>query len=172
MNIDPLKIKEKDLPLIVLSDDLRGFMGWAIKAHTHGAYNHAMLMIEPGTFVSQGGTYKKVPISTYTSGKHRLKFWTYPFSEDEKSMIRFQVKEDLAQNWWRKSYDWLGVIGQLLKIRKLNNPRKSYCSERVAKYMRLVSALKTFNPHPSPSGINRICKIIPQFKVFGHFFVD
>lgn len=173
MIIDPLKITEKHLPLIVLSDDMRSFFSWGIKAHTRGLYSHAMMMLKPGKFVTQGWTYKEVNVEKYMKPRYRLKFWSYPFTEEEKSQIRFAVEEDLSRSWWHKSYDWIGIIGQLFRIRKLNNPFKSFCSERVAKYLRLILLLKNVVPlHPSPSQLNEICKAVSKFKVFGHWITD
>ena len=114
--IDPLKIKSEDLPLIVFSDDLRGFFAWGIRVHSEGNYSHSMLMIREGTFVTQGGTYSEIPITKYMSNRYRLKFWKIKgLTEDDKSRIRFAVDEDLAQNWWHKSYDFLGIIHHYAK---------------------------------------------------------
>ena len=75
--IDPLEIKKEDMPIFVFSDDLRGFLGWGIKNHTQGNYNHSMIMIEPGYVVTQGLTYKEIPIADYMKPSARLKFWRF-----------------------------------------------------------------------------------------------
>jgi len=173
MIIDPLKIKEEDLPLIVFSDDLRGFFAWGIRVHSEGSYSHSMLMIREGTLVTQGGTYSEIPITKYMNSRYRLKFWKIKgLTEDDKSRIRFAVNKDLAQNWWKKSYDWLGIIGQLFRIRGLNNPKKYYCSERIAKYLRLTFLKDKISLHPSPSNLNKLFKEIPDMEVFGYWFSD
>ena len=60
--VDTHSILNKDLPLIVLADDLRSFLGWGIKAHTSGQYSHIMAMVEPGMFASQGWVFDSIPM--------------------------------------------------------------------------------------------------------------
>lgn len=172
--IDPLNIKKEDLPLIVFSDDLKGFIGWAIKAHTDGVYNHVMIMMRPGYVVTQGWTYKEIPIEKYMSSRYRLKFWQIKDIEHRDILaIRNAVDDDLEASWWAKSYDWLGIVGQFLKLRGINNPKKSYCSERIANYLNLLSYLKDDIPlHPSPSRLNKIFKTLDRMKVLGWWMAD
>ena len=128
--INPLQIKQKDLPLIVLSDNVRGLFAFAIKAHSKGSYNHTMSMIRPGFVATQGMTYKEVPIEKYMNSKYRLKFWQPQLTGEQEERYVELVNEGLDQNWFKKSYDILGVLGQLIKIKLIQNPWKNYCSER------------------------------------------
>ncbi|GAG51830.1 unnamed protein product, partial [marine sediment metagenome] len=68
--IYPTKITIDDLPMVVFSDDVRGFLPWMIKAHTQGSYNHCMWMVDPGYFVTQAWTYKEIDIKRYMGGRH------------------------------------------------------------------------------------------------------
>ena len=165
--INPKKIPEDMLPIIILSDDLRGVFSWAIKSHTNGYYSHAMIMINKGKVVTQGGTYKEVPIENYMTERYRLKFWKPDLTLRDILTIQKEVNKDLKQNWWRKSYDYLGILGQLFKVRWLNNPYKSFCSERVAKYLRLV--FDCIPKHPAPADLNKLFAKMGRMSVYGHW---
>lgn len=172
--INPYEIKKEDFPVFVFSDDLRGLFAWAIKSHTRGFYSHGMIMINPGKVATQGGTYKEHSIDIYMRGNHRLKFWIYTkLKPIDREHIIDKVEKDLEQSWWRRSYDYLGIIGQLFKISWFNNPYKSFCTERVASYLRLIPELKDKIPkHPSPAQLNKLFKNIPGMKVLGRCFED
>lgn len=171
--IDPLTIPEKDLPLIVLSDDRRGFLGFGIKAHTHGNYNHAMVMHKKGYFASQNpGGYKEIPLETYLKPHITLKFWQYTnMSAKKKKALLKAIQSDLKAPWYKTKYDYLGIVGQFLRIRWLNNPWASYCSERVAVYCRKIWKL-IIRYKPSPSELNEDFKKIVKMKVYGYYLPD
>jgi len=171
--INPLDIKEEDLPLIVLADNLRSFIAWGIRKHTKGQYVHIMSMHRTGFFASQGWMYKEVPIRTYMEKGYRLKFWkcknlTTEAREEWLNMIETELKAP----WWERKYDIGGIFGQLIFLRFINNPFTRYCSERVApkirKFFRIV-----LRKHPSPSDCNKALTTSPdKAEVLGHYFWD
>ena len=169
--VDPLKFEEKDLPLIVFSDDMRSFFSWSIKAHSKGNYSHVMMMIQPGKFVTQGWTYKEVPAKTYLKKRFRLKFWKPKgLSATEQIAIYDAIHEDLKRSWWRRSYDWLGIVGQFFKVKWFNNPYKDYCTERVGKYLRMIPEIKSKIPlRTTPAELNRVIETLARFKVYGYW---
>lgn len=179
MKINPLEIKEKDLPLIVFSDDRRGFLSWLIKSHSSGNYNHVMEMHRPCFFASQHYTgYKEIPVEKYMKASITLKFWKY---RDLTKLTRERwidaIEADLNAPWHKKRYDFLGLVGQILgKIhpifRKINNPWIRYCSERLAHRMREI--LYMIIPlHPNPGELNSICKEnVARMEMLGHWFED
>lgn len=168
--IDPRKIKQADLPLWVLSDDMRGFFSWGIKAHSQGNYSHIMSMVRPRYFATQSWTYRKVPIERYMKNYYRLKFWKPDLNPELKKILMQTVMRELNQPWWKRRYDFLGILGQALKIPWLNNPWRDYCSEKEAEHLRLVG-MDIFR-HPSPSQINSYFKTIPQMSVLGYWQED
>jgi len=175
MIIDPLSLKRQHLPVIVLTDDIRGFMGWIIKAHQHGNYNHIMMMVYPGSVVTQGWTYKEVDIEeTYMTGKHRLKFWRIKdLTPQERINIEEAVDKDLKAPWYRKMYDVVGIIGKLIRIRKIQSPWQYYCNERVERYLRLIPSLRLKIPlHSSPSHLNKLFKGLTEMEFVGYWFKD
>ena len=79
------EIEEKDLPLIILSDDRRGFLGWGIKSHSGGNYSHIMEYHKLGFFASQNfNGFREVPIEKYLKSRYLLKVWKYKDLSDEK----------------------------------------------------------------------------------------
>lgn len=171
--IDPKKLKEDDLPLIVLSDDRRSFIGWAIKAHSSGNYNHIMELYRPETLASQDFRgFRELSIDKYMKSFMFLKFWRVKImtKEQQEAWIS-SVKEDLLAPWRERRYDFLGLLGQLLPgkwTRSLNNPRTRYCSERVAVRLR-----KIFNSnipkHPNPSELDELFKTMPEMECLGYW---
>ena len=173
--IDPTSdIVEADLPLIVFSDDRQGFVGWKIKSHTKANYNHQMKMVRLGFVVTQGITYKEIPIQEYMRSNQFLKFWRYDLlTEQYRQLIKEAVERDLNAKWWRRSYDFLGIVGQALHIRWLQSPFQKYCSEREASHWRIVPELRSkIPPRPSPGEFNAILKGIPAMKIIGYCWSD
>jgi hypothetical protein len=177
--IDPLKIKESDLPLVVLSDDRRSFLGWAIKAHTQGNYNHIMEMHKEGFFASQNFSgFKEIPVEKYMKNNISLKFWQYKdLSPEKKKEWIDEVNKELKEPGWKKGYDWLGIVGQFLskihpKFRWLNIPWAEYCSERVNPRIRNIWNI--FLPYKAnPSEANEKFKNRPnKMQVFGKWEAD
>lgn len=172
--INPKKIKKEAFPLFVLSDDLRGFFSLGIRIHSEGNYSHIMSMTIPSYFDTQGFLFKRVKVEKYMTGRHRLKFWQpRGLTGTEKLKVIEAIEKDLKAPWWERKYDVLGVIGQLFRIRWINNPFTYYCSERIAKYARLIDWLKDKIPlRPSPSKINRIFKTVEKMGVYGYYEKD
>jgi hypothetical protein len=171
--IDPLKIPESDLPLIVCEEDRRSFLGWAIKSHSKGQYNHIMELFKPCTVASQDpGGFKEKPIDLYLKPQVFLKFWRYKgLTEDIKKDWLSNINNDLKQPWWRKRYDFLGILGQALNIKWIQSPWANYCSERVDKH--IAKPLKIcLSKGSTPSDINMAFNTNPKFEVYGYWFMD
>jgi len=169
--IDPLKIPKEDLPLIVLSDHSSGFIQWAIKARTKGNYNHVMTCIKTGTFDSQGNTFSRIPMSRYMTPHSRLKFWKIKdLTEKEKASIRLRIMRRLNLPSWKRRYDYIGLIGQVVGLRWINNPWTPYCSEQVRDDV--LEGLISTPKHPTPTDLNRIFKDHPWCEIYGRWASD
>ncbi len=169
--VNPYRFKDDDLPLIVLSTHSSGFIQWLIKFKTKSNWNHIMLQLNKGRFVSQGNTFSSIPLDRYMTKYSRLKFWRIkelPFSQ--KNKLADLVNKDLKSPWWKRRYDYLGIIGQAIGIKQVNNPNTMYCSERVAKYLRKI--LDGIPAHPSPEDLNKIFKKHKRFEVAGYWWAD
>jgi len=171
---DVRNIPADDLPLLVLSDNTMSLLSLGIKFHQRGAYNHLMWMRQPGYFATQDMLFKEVPINKYLTGKHRLKFWSFNFSEGSKNFIRNMIYTDLCRPWYKRLYDPLQIIGKLFRTPKLQLPYFDICSDK-AKYLRHVD--KTFCAdvprHRSPSEINHyLQKRLHTYFVYGRHVSD
>ena len=172
----------KDLPLggfpyLVFADKTYGWIESLIKIRTKGEYNHVMFAIAPDKFASQGGTYSTFPFSAYMKKGNRLKFVEIAGLTDlQKAKILESIEKKLGQPWYKKRYDFLGILGQAVGIKKINNPWIDYCSEDVVEHIKymakiisytdpLKKALVLMPDHGSPQDINDYIKQYPeQFK--------
>lgn len=168
--IYPLELKEKDLPLIVLLDDRRGWLGFLIKRHTSGVYGHIAEMVYPGYFASQDFVgYREVDVEKYLKPHITLKFWRIKdITDKEKQLWREVVEADLNAPWVRRRYDILGFIGALLHIRWLQNPHIEYCGEKVADRFRSVFNL-IVPKQSTPSELNKFMEEHKRFECIGYW---
>lgn len=178
--IEPSEIPEKDLPLIVLQDDLRGVVGLSIKRRTKGNYCHVMEMHKQGFYASQNASgFKEVPIKKIAKPYIRLKFWKYTaIKPRERKGWRAKIDMEIRSPWWKRRYDFLGIVGQGLYsifrlpiLKRLNNPWTKFCSERVASHLRDELGLK-LPLHPSPADLNRAFEKMDSMEVYGYWFHD
>jgi hypothetical protein len=176
--INPLTFTDNDTPIIMLCDDLRGFMGWAIKSHTKGNYNHACIIHRKGRIVSQGfSSFMPHDITVYLTSGMMLKFWRIKdMTLFEKSYVRMAIAKRLGLPWWRRTYDFLGVIGgQLTGMRWIQNPFQAFCSEQVMDdYIAQVPRAKDVSIYkPSPSELNVIFSNNPEImECLGYWWMD
>lgn len=176
--VDPRTFTESDLPIIVLSDDRRGFIGWAIRQHTSGNYNHVFIMHKPGMCVSQDFSgFKEKSINKYLVPSQMLKFWRIKdLTVFDKDRINTAIANRLALPWWWRTYDFLGVIGgQFLRIKWLQNPWQTFCSEQVnIDYLWSTKAGASMGiKQPSPSELDKIFKEFPNImEVLGYWWKD
>lgn len=173
-SIDPRKIPCKDLPLIILVDDRNSFIGWGIKSHSKGCYNHVMTMYKPGIVASMDfAGYRERPIEDYLTRNVSLKFWRYD-NATEAQHIRFilEIMKRLKEPWYKRRYDFLGIIGQLLNIRWIQNPFKRYCSEDEAIHIKKAYGLKSVPTRPSPAELNQYFKDHIGWSVYGRWWSE
>lgn len=154
--VDPTTFKDEDLPLIVLTDDRTGLIGWAIKWHTKGNYGHSFIMHRPGYCVSQDFIgFKEKPIGDYMKPNLMLKFWRIKnITPQEKIIINNAISARLKDRSGIFSYDFIGTFfGQLTGLRWFQNPWQEYCSEEVnddlIKNVKGTDIMKLKNPNPS-----------------------
>lgn len=151
----------------VQSGDMRGLLGWGIRARTKSSWNHSMILHRKGYLVSQGWTYKEIPLSQYLKKGIILKFWTcVDITPEEKNGILHLIKKDLKLPWWRRMYDFPGIIGQAVGIRWINVPWLNYCSEAIKKLAQILLS-KKLSKHPNPEDIDMAFKKSPRMEVLG-----
>jgi hypothetical protein len=143
-------------------------------------------MINPGRFASQGNFFAEDPLSRYMTKNSRLKFWKIKnLKKEEKDLIEKRINERLTRKrpFWRflTDYDYLGILGQAIGIKRLNNPFRVYCSEQILEdVLKDVIQLAIekdgliirLPQHPSPNDINEYFKYHPRMEVYGRWSAD
>lgn len=173
--VDPREFGRDDLPIIVLVDDLRGFIGWSIKAHQSGNYNHSMIMHKIGKIASQDfAGFREKPIEDYLKSNFMLKFWRIKdLTSLEAIIIVANVSKRLSLPWYRRQYDWIGIFGQFIRLNFIQNPFSAYCSEQVRDdYIKSVEKADRVVPRkPSPSTLDMTFKLYPNiFECKGYWW--
>lgn len=176
--IDPFNFPQEAYPMIALVDDVRSFVGWGIRAHTNGNYNHAIILHKFRMCVSQDlDGFKEKSINKYTVNGMILKFWTIKdLTPEEKKSILDAIDKRLALPWWRRTYDFLGTfVGQLINVKWLQNPFQEFCSEEVNDdYIVPVKRAAIMGiKEPSPSELNDYFVRNPAImECLGYFWFD
>ena len=171
--VDPRSFTQEDFdvsgPIFVESADMRGFFGFGIRLRTKSNFNHSMMMRQPGLICSQNLFYKEVPIEQYMKPGMILKFWVcQDITAVEKRYIQHKIKRDLAKPWYKRFYDFPGVVGQLFGMRWFNISWLNYCSERVARKVRVI--LPSLRRYPTPEDIEIEFKRSRRMKILGYWF--
>ena len=171
--IDPLKISTEDTPLIMLVDNRNAFVSWLIKWHTKGEYNHICEMHRLGFLATQDPIgFHEVPIETYMKKNLFLKFWKFKnITLGQKTDWLHNIVAEIHKPWIKRRYDFVGLIGQLLNIRWINNTWTKYCSEMVRSH--ILEPLKlNIALHITPSEFNDYFNRDSNFEVYGYWFMD
>lgn len=172
--VDPTTFKDGDLTFI-LCNDAQGMLGWFIKWYTKGNYCHAMIMRRPGFVCTQNDTYKELPLKNYLINSEGLKFWRINnLTPAEFNLINVAITKDLSAPWWRRMYNYLGLVGQALHVPGISMPGQDICSQRDAEYLRLLPRLASIIPeHPSPADLDSIFRAYPKLMTcIGYFWMD
>lgn len=184
--MNPKEISPDVLPCFVFSDETSGLIEFLIKFRTKGDYNHVMLQCRPGFFASQGNTYSEAPLSRYMNKGKRLKYVeVLGLTPVQKKLVVASVNKKLALPWYRKLYDWLGIVGQATGLPWLNTPGLNYCSEDAPSHFMFMAQLGLddadpkkaillgMGGHKSPQGLNEYMKKYPNvFHVVGKWEAD
>lgn len=183
--MNPQLIPLSDLPLIAFSSNNSGAIEFAINWRTQGDYNHIMWMTKTGIVASQGNTYSEVSVERYMKKNSRLKFvQIVGLTAVQKAFIQESIKQKLALPWYKKLYDWFGILGQAIGIEWINTPGLEFCSEDVPQHLKyLAKFMNDDNPlkkilediprHTSPQKLNEYFKKFPEhFKVYGKWEAD
>ena len=149
-------------PCQVWADSNSNLIASAIKARTKANYSHVMWMVRPGVLVTQGFTgYREIQIGDYMKPSNRLKFiGLNGITNEGRKAIYESIYKKLDGPWYRKGYDFLGIIGQLTGIKWIQNPWKDFCSEDVP--FHLKRALKNAPSEFSPELADAINGIAPE----------
>jgi len=158
------------LPMPVLSDNLRSFFSWGIKAHAKGCYNHFMWMIYPGVLASQNFLFQSQPVKDYFD-TCRLKLWhckTWT-PADRLSVIK-AIENKLKQPWYKRLYDIPAIFGQLF-WKEIQTPGLRICSD-YGDYLKLADPSYNLR-FPDPEQVNSWLEEHPErYEVYGRYVPD
>ena len=153
---DLYNVKEDQLPMLVISDNLQGLFGLLIKLVTKSFYSHFMFMHKPGMMATQSWWFHEREAKSFQVNSLKL-FWCPTWTQAQRDTLTQVINGCLSKGKWATRYDVLGVVGQFLGWDWLQNPNTNFCSEHFSK-LALVDAdaleyLKG-NKHPTPEEIN------------------
>ena len=141
---DPRLIPQSDMPLIVLSNNTKQEVSWLIDQRTNipglPPRDHAMLSINQGKFVWQSmglwDAYKEAPMDPFLVDGGQLAFvQLVNNSPDFTKAFTKSVQKRLLAPPWQKTYDYLGVFGQLIGQNWIHTPGLEYCSVDVIRHL-------------------------------------
>lgn len=145
--VDPASFNPIDLFNIVLVDNSQDFISWGIKDDTASNYNHAMTQRSVAMVDSQDMFYHSVPLKKYLIPANKLKFWQIKdLTEDEWQLLNKVVLADLNAPLWQRFYNYLGIVGQAVKLPWISFPGLRFCSQRVAIQMRNIPRIAAVLP--------------------------
>lgn len=129
----PIQISDpRTLPpnfYFISKDGTFDFVSYLIKLRTQAEWNHSMLMRKPGMVVSQGWQLAETPINAYMKNGTRLDFFTLVDPNPQViNLMNAYIDKRLSGNWVSKSYDILGIFGQILGVPAIHTPGLDYCS--------------------------------------------
>jgi len=160
-------------PVITLCSEVQSPIGSAISVFSHGNYNHIMLQISATSFVSQDMRgLRKRPVSDFMKPRFKLKFFGI-YNRDYRRALMEDTLKRLDAPWWKRRYDFLGIVGHLLHIPCIQSPLAHYCSELAAKQLNAACKLNPPIPkYASPAQMNTLFKNYDFIKLLGYWFVD
>lgn len=113
----------------ISKDGTFDFMSWLIKLRTQAVWNHSMVSRKPGFVVSQDLQLEEIPIDRYMKNGTRLDFFTLVNPDPNViSLMNAYIDKRLSGNWLSKSYDIIGIFGQLIGVPAIHTPGLDYCS--------------------------------------------
>lgn len=181
---DPRTIPQADLPLIVFSDVTYGWIAFLIKWRTSGDYDHVMISITKGKFICQDFSgYHEIPMENYLKKGNRLKFFSLVnITPSAIITLNHSINDRLKLSWWKKCYDWLGIIGQALGQEWIHTPGLEYCSEDVVRKLKNISpylpqqdqtVISNIGNQWNPEQLEIYCQSHPEtFKEYGKWEAD
>jgi hypothetical protein len=94
-----------------------------------GLWNHSMLMRNPGKVVWQGIQIVEKPIDFYMKKDTRMDFFTIKnLPPNALIAMNKYINHRMSGPWYSQTYDFIGILGQILKQPWIHTPGLDYCS--------------------------------------------
>jgi hypothetical protein len=163
-------VRQELLPMPVLSDNIRSFFSWGIKAHEHGCYNHFMWMIHPGVLASQNFLYQSQSVKDYTKDC-RLKLWyCKSWTPENRNTVIKLIEDRLNLPWYKRLYDVPAILGQLT-WKEIQVPYLRICSD-YGEYIKSADPEYDLH-HPDPENVNKWLEQRNDcYEVYGRYVPD
>jgi len=129
---DLYQVKPEQLPMMVISDNLRGAFGLLIKMVTKSFYSHFMWMYAPGKFATQSWWFHAADAKSFQVNSLKL-FWCPTWTQAQRDTLTQVINGCLSKGKWATRYDVLGVVGQFLGWDWLQSKKHQFCSEHIGK---------------------------------------
>ena len=174
--IDPTKLSPTNMFNVILVNSEEPISD-GIKLDTNSRYNHSMTQRSPNLFDCQemGSLFKTVPASSYMNNSNMIKIWQINnLTPGEWIALNEAVLEDLNAPWYKKVYNYLGIVGQFFHLPWISFPGTYFCSQRVAKYLRLLPRFASVLPeNVSPGFEDAFFTAHPELMTcLGYWFSD
>lgn len=157
-------------PMLCFAFSLSGLFAKGVIAKTKGYYGHFMWLLAPDQFASQWFWFRLFPVDHFSGCNLKL-VYNPAWSDADKDKLKRAIQADIDKPWYRTRYDVRAVLGILIGLPGLQNPKWRMCSE-TAEYLRLVDTefnLKT----PTPSDVNLWTKARGDlYRVYGRYMPD
>ena len=130
---DPRQIPQNEMPFIVNCNqrDLVGkLIDWRTDRKGIHPFCHSMLVVDQGSFISQTPDgYLVIDMGKYMVPDTYLVF-TELVNANQEFITAFSksVNDKLNGPWWRKSYNWLQIVGQSIGLPWLAWPGIDDCT--------------------------------------------
>ena len=173
--VDPSLFNPINLFVIMLVDGRQSIPAWAIKWDTGGNYNHTATIRKAGLVDSQDMFFHEVSLNKYMVSGNMLKFWVIKdLTIDEWNIINTAIQNDINLPPWKRFYNYLGIVGQFLRLPWISFPGTYFCSERVSKYLRLIPRLDSILPeNVSPAFDDTVFVNHPELMIcLGYWWQD
>lgn len=170
--IDVRKIEKSDCPMIVFSTSRWNLFNYLTGWKTKGLWTHVMVLTQPDTLLTQDWAgLRSVPLANYLKKDMRLKFWKIKnLNQSQRDWINLNIYRAMRSPWWTRQYDFLGIFGQAVGWKALNNPWKKFCVERVQSI--LDGVVDQGPAHADPEQYNDALKLNPRMEVYGYWEVE
>jgi hypothetical protein len=164
-------VPQEFLPMPVLSDNVRSFVSWGIKAHEKGSYNHFMWMTHPGMLASQNLLYQSQSVKDYVD-TYRLKLWyCKTWTPEQRHGIIKSIEANLNESWYKRLDDIPAIVGQFFNQPWIHIPGLDICSDK-GKFLKLGDPSYDLY-HPDPEQVNNwMMKCPDHYAVYGRYLPD
>ena len=131
---DPRQIPQSEFPFSVSYGSSVDPVDETIEWWDRSKVGHSMWAIHQGKFIWESVTswYGEGPMETYMKKGGLLKFWQLTEVTPEfKIALGNYCQNRINAPWWEHTYNWIGIVGQIVGIHWISTPGLEYCSQDV-----------------------------------------